>query len=397
VEIYQLAQQEVNVLHQRMHQLQLQAQLAAAAPAVAAPAAAPALDANAIATAIGRAVAAASTLQPLPLFDGAGNASGIAAYSWLQQVELAFEARTRAIGVSVGDAECVSSAGSALRAGAQAWYSSLATRPTTWVAFKESLLSRFQPASSRRLIESRLEALVENISKTRDRLNTQGLEKYTQQFQLLANQIPADMMIERAKVLLYAKGLPLRLREFALGEEDKAYGTASPLQLNAIVDKILKRSATRDTALGGTASSNSHDAMDVSAVELCSQAFEISAAEAADYLEGGEGWAAHDTSSSAPQGRHSTSTSSLEQQVNALQLQLAAMGRRSVAPPVRNDVPKELAEARKAAGLCIRCGVTKYEAGGKGHNSRTCKLPMDKSTSAAAGAKRAGLSAPLFQ
>ncbi len=66
--------------------------------------------------------------------------------------------------------------------------------------------------------------------------------------------------------------------------------------------------------------------------------------------------------------------------------------RRNVPDGVRDEVPSALAEARKAAGLCIKCGVAKYEAGGKGHNSRTCQAPADKTTSAAEGKKKAGFS-----
>ena len=154
--------------------------------------------------------------------------------------------------------------------------------------------------------------------------------------------------------------------------------------------------------------------MDLSAIEMCPHAlkFDLSAAEARGYLEETEGWAEHDTST---RSHHSGSTShssqpaakrpgnshtspaaaDLTRQVNALQAQLAAMSRRTISPPVKRDVPEQLAMERRTAGLCIRCGVAKYEAGGRGHNSRTCQAPVDTSTSAASGAKRAGL--PVFQ
>jgi hypothetical protein len=64
--------------------------------------------------------------------------------------------------------------------------------------------------------------------------------------------------------------------------------------------------------------------------------------------------------------------------------------RRHVPDGVRDEVPKALAEARRAAGLCVKCGVVKYEGGGKGHNSRTCQAPADKTTSAADGKRKAG-------
>ena len=371
---------------------------------------------EAMTVAIARALAANSPLA-LPLFDGSGNTSGIAAHSWLRQAERAFEERESIAG-PLSDGRRIGAASIALRGAAETWYSSLPQRPTTWDAFKRALTSRFQPASARLLIEGRLQTLVDATSKIRERLNTQGLERYTAQFQQLANQIPSEMMLERTKVLLYAKGLPARMRELVMQAEESAHESGKPLELNTMADKILKRAAARETASGSNSvqSAGSHtdgDAMDVSAVDLCCRAFGLSAAEAERYLEDSEGWASHDTSSSNAARQPSGSSSytpqsagrdedaqqqlaaSLTRQVNALQVQLAALSRRTISPPVKRDVPELLATERRTAGLCIRCGVAKYEAGGRGHNSRTCQAPVDTSTSAAVGARKAGL--PLFQ
>ena len=53
------------------------------------------------------------------------------------------------------------------------------------------------------------------------------------------------------------------------------------------------------------------------------------------------------------------------------------------------EIPQELFEARKKAGLCCKCGVAKYEPGGRGHNAATCKAAADKATSVAEGLKKA--------
>jgi hypothetical protein len=363
-----------------------------------------------IAEAIGRALAAAAPLN-LPLFDGAGNTSGIAAHAWLRQVERAFAERLATAGqTALSDGRCIAAASAALRGAAEAWYSALPQPPATWTAWKAALLSRFQPANARLLIEGKLQALVEATAKFRERLNANGLDRYTAQFQQLAGQVPEEMMTERAKVLLYARGLPQRMRELVAQEEEQAFDSKKPMELNAIAAKILKRAAIRETAASsagsshtlGTGSSPSTDAMDLSAAELCRRAFDLSAAEARDYLEPAEGWAPHDTSPSYGPSSVGAGESgpafALQQQVNALQAQLAALGsagRRSVQPVVKKEVPEQLAADRRAAGLCIRCGVAKYEAGGKGHNSRTCKLPSDTTTPASVGAKKAGL--PVFQ
>jgi hypothetical protein len=398
----------VQQMAQAMSGLQQQLQALQQAPPLHAssPSPPPGETAAGMADAIGRAIAAAQPLA-LPLFDGAGNTSGIAAHAWLRQVERAFVERQASAGQSaLSDARCIAAAAAALRGAAEAWYSALPLPPTTWDAWKAALLSRFQPANARLLIEGKLHALVEATAKFRERLNANGLDRYTAQFQQLAGQVPAEMMTERAKVLLYARGLPQRMRELVAQEEEQSFDSKKPMELNAIAAKILKRAAIRETASSSagppaSASSGSNagadDAMDLSAIELCRRAFELSAAEARDYLEPAEGWAPHDTTpagSGSSCGPSSARTSELEQQVHALQAQLAALGpvgRRSVQPVVKKEVPEQLAADRRAAGLCIRCGVAKYEAGGKGHNSRTCKLPCDLSTPASIGAKRAGL------
>ena len=388
---------------QQLQQQQLQAQLSAAAPAVAPQ------DTAAQAEVLARALAANATII-LPLFDGSGSVGGTAAHSWLRQVERAFDERASIAG-PVSDGRRIGAAGVALRGGADTWYASLTQRPSTWGEFKKALLGRFQPTSVQLILENRLNELVDAAAKLRHRLNTQGLERYTQQFQLLAHQIPSGLMLERTKVLLYAKGLPNRLHEHILHADVKAQESGVPMDLSQIVDQILQRSATRESALGHTTAaagqSSSSDAMDLSAVQQCCQAFGVSAADAAQYMEPAEGWSLHDTSAPlrnnvrdhAP-STPSSSASAFAQQLNAIQQQLSAMSsgsssRRSIAPPARESVPKELVAERVKAGLCVRCGVAKYEGGNTGHNSRTCKAPMDKTTSAAVGAKKAG--GQLFQ
>lgn len=376
------------------------AQFAAASAAPSANA-----DPQAIAAALAAALALTQPIE-LPTFTAAGTAAGIAAHSWLQRVDLKFAERAVVAGLpSLPDGHRIAAASSALAGGASSWYTSLTTHPTTWAEFKAALLHRFQPASALKVYESQLNHLVSQISKIREKLNTHGLEQYTQRFQTLANHIPSDKMLDRTKILKYAEGLPLRLREFICSEEEKVNLACKPFELNTIIDKVLIRSATREVA-GGLASassssapsssSSSSDAMDISATESCRRNFNISAEEAASYIEPAEGWAEHETSSFTSPGAtttHSSSTAEarLIQQVNSLQAQLAAMSRRTVSPPVKREVPEQLAADRRDAGLCVRCGVVKYEAGGKGHNSRTCTKPVDVTTSAVAGKKAAGL------
>lgn len=276
-------------------------------------------------------------------------------------------------------------------------------------------MERFQPAGAYRIIEAKLESLVDSAMKIRERLNGEGVQHYTQKFVQLANQIPASDMLDRTKVLNYAKGLPARLREFVYQQDEKARLPGSTaLSLHSIVDLVFRRAATRELAFdhnhGGNAS-RSPDAMDLSATALCSQVFGVSQMEAQQYLSPAEGWASFDTNGSTSSSSSSTSnngngmpspatgSNDLQQQLVVLQKQLnAMMSRNTVSPPVKREIPEALAKDRRESGLCIKCGITEYSPGGKGHNSRTCKLPVDKTTSAVEGKRKAGISNknPLF-
>jgi hypothetical protein len=374
---------------------------------------------SSLSASLGLAIVAASSLPPIPTFDGSGDTSGLAAFAWLQQFELAFDARAKAIGMVVPDGQRVAAAFGAMRGHASTWLTSLQSTPADWSSFKKALLERFQPAGAYRIIEAKLESLVDSAMKIRERLNSEGVQHYTQKFVQLANQVPASDMLDRTKILNYAKGLPARLREFVYQQDEKARSPGSTaLSLHSIVDLVGRRAATRELAFdhnhGGNAARSS-DAMDLSATALCSQVFGVSQMEAQQYLSPAEGWAPFDTNGSAsgassstssngygsptPAGGAATGSNDLLQQLVAMQKQLnAVMSRTTISPPVKREISDALAKERREGGLCIKCGVTKYEPGGKGHNSRTCKLPVDKTTSVAEGMRKAGLSSksPLF-
>ena len=339
---------------------------------------------------IGLAFATASSLPAIPTFDGVGDTSGLAAHAWIKQFELILDARSK-LGIPTPEEQVVALARIAMRAHALSWLTSLPSYPTTWAAFKSALLERFQPASAQRIIEARLDALVEAAIKIRDRLNSQGVQLYTHRFVQLANQIPSTDMLDRTKITSYAKGLPSRLREFIIQQDERARSGATPLTLQLVIDLVGRRAASRELALDHTYGGHSakpSDAMDLSSVDLCSRVFGLSVAEAQTYLDPAEGWAPHDTNDTPG----ASSSTGVDPQLLAMQQQLnALMSRRSLSPPVKKDVSDQLVNARRAAGLCIKCGVVKYEPGGKGHNSRTCKAPMDTSTSAEEGTRRAGL------
>jgi hypothetical protein len=150
--------------------------------------------------------------------------------------------------------------------------------------------------------------------------------------------------------------------------------------------------------------------MDIDAISLCAAQFGVPCDEAARYFDNSEGWAPHDTSgpSASPPASSPSPTSSsagderIERLLNAFAARFGSASggssgasgrgqsqRRNVPSSIRDVIPDALVRARKEAGLCAKCGVVKYEAGGKGHNARTCQAAADKTTSVAEGRKKA--------
>jgi hypothetical protein len=262
---------------------------------------------------------------------------------------------------------------------------------------------------SERIRVEKLQEFVDKAARLRDKLNVQGMQAFTTQFAQLAGEVPDEFITLRGKLAMLAKGLPQRYAEVVLKEDAKK---PTP-PLHEVINTVLSRAANREQAVaygGGSASSGSASAS-VNAVELAVLTFGWTREEAARHLEDGEGWAAHDTNASPPQrapaGPAAFAPASrlqddqLERLVNAITAKIGAgpgarernaarSGNRGVPNGVSNDIPSELANARKEAGLCIKCGVARYEPGGKGHNSRTCKATADKTTGVAEGKKKAG-------
>lgn len=115
-----------------------------------------------------------------------------------------------------------------------------------------------------------------------------------------------------------------------------------------------------------------------------------------------EGLKEYDTSGSSSMSTSSSSSVPLQQQIAALQVQIAAAGligsnnkpfkkttssnkgratntRSSSSSPL-SEIPIQLRQLRQAYGVCLRCGVHKFSAGENGHNARTCTATVDKKT-----------------
>lgn len=356
-------------------------------------------------------------LGAMHTFSGKGASTGLAAIEWLQQAERYFAAREAALGISSAqaDASRVVLAANALQDDALRWYNALPShsRPATWAAFREALQGRYSSVPAVRVRLEQLRSFVDAGRRLREKMTLEGLQGYMARFQQLAAEIPDSHLTAHGKLELLARGLAPRLAEVVLAEDARD----TPAELHEVVKKVLAKAAFKEYAAsqGGSAAASSSSAvgsaMELDAISLCATQFGISRDEAARYVEPSEGWAPHETSgpsaspptsSPSPASSSSAGDEQLEHLLNAFAARFgnASSGssgsssrgqsqRRNVPSGIRDVIPDALIKARKEAGLCVKCGVVKYEPGGKGHSSRTCTAAADKTTSVADGKKKA--------
>jgi hypothetical protein len=347
-----------------------------------------------------------SSLGQLQPFAGKASTDGLAGREWLASAEHYFAAREIALNVQAphGDAARLATARNAFTDDALRWLLALPQPPATWAEFRGQFTERFSSVPAEQVREAHLHRFVEAARRIREKLSAEGMQRYTTVFLQHAGQISAARMTDATKRTLYAQGLPSKYAELVLTEDAKA----QPPPLHEVAQKVLAKATLRahaTAAIPGASPSSPHSpaTMDIDAVSLCAVQFGVPREVAASYLEDAEGWQPHDTASSsftAPAPSTPATSApppSIEQLLAAMDARYAGRGgkgnsqRRNVPAPIRADIPQELAEQRKQAGLCVRCGVKKYEGGMKGHNARTCHAPVDKTTSAADGKRAAGL------
>jgi hypothetical protein len=354
---------------------------------------------------------ALSALGQLARFDGKGTASaaGLAARDWLTQAVLYFEAREQALGITAaqGDASRITTARLALTDDALHWHTSVpaAQRPQTWAAFSTAFVLRFCSVSTEQARSAELRKFVAVPNAVRSKLNADGMARVTTQFLQLAGQIPDERMTAATKRELLMQILPPRYAEMVLEEDAKP----EPRALHVLVQAVLAKASFKAFAgvsASSAAAAPSPDAMQVDAISLAAATFGWSREEAAAHLADAEGWAAHDTDSSTAAGSPAARSSAggdlaLLERLERAERTIAAFASRPGAggdhhrpspSGMAKEVPAALANERKAVGLCIKCGVAKYVPGPDGHNARVCKAAVDKSTTVAAGKKKAGLS-----
>lgn len=360
---------------------------------------------------------AALATRPRP-FAGRGAAAGMAAANWIADAEFTFRTNEQLLGTA-GTPSAVASrlalAAAALTDEARVWYRGLSERaqePQTWEEFKRAFKGRFDSISSSWLLKGELEKLVER-HQGKESMSMEVMSSYCARFEEIANRLPDEFLPRHAKLDLLSKGLPLRARKTVMDPTVQEDFTQAK-SVSEVVATVLKKASTdlyaKEGAKGLSAGSSSSAAgassasgvadMDLGAVAMAMNAFGVSRREAEQYMHEQEGWAAHETSdsvgSSSTPSPHAALAAVLQRMEpeRAAAVLLNAFGthrnRTAIPPGVKKTVPKGLADARKEAGLCLKCGVVPYVTGG--HTARSCRAQADLVTSVAEGRKKAGLS-----
>jgi hypothetical protein len=362
------------------------------------------------------------SLGPCPSFSGkptAGSNLSLHAHEWLLRCRDYFNSREETLELAHGSPEAdrarIATVLPALHGDAHRWYTAIpaADKPKTWAAFEKRVRERYcNGAAEERLRLDVLTAFVVNASKLREKFTLTALESFVARFQEIASEIPDSFATIHQKLALLAQGLPARYGETIMREDAKR--PVPPL--HEVVNAVVARAAFKEgaAAFSHAASLNNISGATVEEVAFCAQTFGVDRGLAASYLAPQEGWAPHHThdesqgSPASPAAAPAATTKGLPTAAEYAQLLAAftAQQQRGGAGPSRNApatqskrrltpadiqkaIPQPLATARKEAGLCIKCGIEKYEPGGKGHNARTCQRPIDAKTSAAEGLKKA--------
>jgi len=355
------------------------------------------------------------SLGELPTFSGKGADTTLIAQEWLQRAERYFAIREKALSTDAAqdDQARLLAAAYALQDDARRWFDALPQQPTTWSAFRDAIKGRFCSVPGERIRLDRLREFVEKAHRVRDKLNVQGMQAFTARFAQMAGEVSARFLTDHGQLELLSRGLPLRYAEVVAKEDAKE----PPPPLHEVINLVLARASQKEqvASYGGASSSPASAApMNLDAIALTAAAFGWTREEASQHLTDSEGWAPYDThggsqllqggagagpASSASSPPASSSDDKLDRILNALATH-AKVGagpaarernsRRNAPSGVMKEIPQDLFEARKKAHLCCKCGVAKYEPGGKGHNSVTCKAAADKTTSVEEGRKKAG-------
>ena len=337
-----------------------------------------------------------STLRgALAPFDGLRSAT--VAQGWITKAEYTFAAAEGLYGVPAGSVTSAATrllaASAALTGDANSWFLSLPAKdqPRTWASFADLFKARFVSTATTDIKLAELRRLTVAAHRMRDKLNVDGLRRYTAQFLQTAAEIPDTVLTTYMKRMWYAEGLSQRHAQYVLTKNR----SAAPPELHTLADEVIARAQDQALSADGAGSSaggagSGSDSMQLDAITLAATSFGVSREQAAAYFTDEEGWAPHHTDGAPPRQSAAAALPAqqdLAERLLGMERMLAAFSTQAA----KKDVPDPLASERQAAGLCIRCGIAKYTTGNGGHNSRTCKAAADTTTTVAEGKRRASL------
>jgi hypothetical protein len=331
-------------------QLQIDALIAAAAAAGPPPSAQDVH--NAAMLALTRKAAAGTP----PSFAGS---LGLDAHRWLTAVDLFFVAA----GVGANDPERLILAGRALTGPALAWFEFERKRPmadpaliTTWVQFTAALRKRFEPVDVALWSRNSLTALT---SKGMTNVNS-----YCEKFQEIISLIPD--MAEPDRVFYFKSGLPQHLKAILANKADVL------LSLQSNIEAAMRAEGARSLVGSAAAPSGSEPSR-----------WQPRSSNRPSTLHQMEQSGDEEEPSHSPPSGMMSLLMSMQSSINALQAQQAQRGRggkngggqRSGKPPAHHTpgLSDELAHARIAARLCIKCGSAD-------HMKAECKNAADLTT-----------------
>lgn len=354
-----------------------------------------------------QAQAAAKLVKELDKFAGRASASGASAERWLADAEYIFrnnEAMLGTTGTSGADKMRVRTACAALTDDARLWHQSLldaGQAPESWQTFKAAFQAQFNKINSNWSNHLELQTWVEKWDGKIH--NVDQLSDYNRSFVQRAGRISDTFLPRHLKLALYARGLPRNMRKWVLDHKvqqdwDSAKTVSEVAQdvLDKACTDMFARNGLRGLGGGASFAGAASSSSSAAAEAMEDVPVEVNAMRAVGEDDSAFGGEAEDETSRPRLGGNAAVQ--LNAIANQLTLAVNALSshanRTALAKGFVKQIPKELEEARKKAGLCMRCGKVWFTRGKEGHNGRTCKAPIDKLTGAAEGQRAAEAAGP---
>jgi hypothetical protein len=284
---------------------------------------------------------------------------GLEALRWSERMETYFQLA----GINVEN-DCLLVAGRALTGGAATWWLGERRRAAadpalinTWARFVAALRKRFEPVDIAIWARTQLHALTQK--------GNSNVATYTQRFQEIMGAI-ADMA-EPDRVFAYINGLPQHLRSVLMNK------TATLLTLQSNIEAAMRAEGAR--GLAGAAPSSEQNRS-----SWPPRSSNRAASASLHQMEQGED----------EQGQEQPATPNMMSILMSMQASISALQAQQHKPAARSNgqrgkssssrqphhtpgLSNEIAYARIAARLCIKCGSGT-------HMKRDCSAPADLTT-----------------